>query len=43
MVHNLVLALTGRYVGRACRRCGDALVRGDRFGLSEGVCSGCRS
>jgi hypothetical protein len=43
MLHNLLLAMTNRFAGRSCRRCGDSIVPGDRFGLSEGVCSGCRA
>ena len=43
MVHNLLLALTNRYSGRSCRRCGDSIVQRDRFGVSEGVCPACRA
>jgi hypothetical protein len=25
-----------------CRRCGEVIVAGDRFGASEGVCPACR-
>ena len=43
MLHNLLLALNGLYVGRTCRKCGDAVVASDHFGVSEGVCPACRT
>lgn len=42
MVYKIVLALTSRSSGRDCRACNDSIPRADRFGVSEGVCAGCR-
>jgi hypothetical protein len=39
---NFFRGLAGLESGRWCRRCGEAIGRGDRFGRSEGVCSPCR-
>ena len=35
-------ALAGRESGRSCRCCGEAILSGDPFGRSEGVCRPCR-
>ena len=35
-------ALAGVEAGRYCRRCGEAILRADPFGRSEGVCAACR-
>ena len=39
----LLRALVGLEAGRSCRRCGEAILRHDPFGRSEGVCSACRA
>jgi hypothetical protein len=43
MIHRIILALTNRYSGIECRRCGNALGTRDPFGMSERVCGACRS
>jgi hypothetical protein len=35
-------ALAGRESGRSCRCCDEAILSGDPFGRSEGVCRPCR-
>jgi len=35
-------ALAGLETGRHCRSCGEAILRADLFGRSEGVCAACR-
>ena len=42
-VWNVLRALAGLETGRSCRRCADAIPRGDAFGRSEGVCHPCRT
>ncbi|HEX2045900.1 MAG TPA: hypothetical protein VHF23_09755 [Gaiellaceae bacterium] len=42
LLHNLLLSMNRLYAGRHCRRCGEPVAPGDRFGVSEGVCPGCR-
>lgn len=41
-VWSLVRVLSGREAGRLCRCCGEPIVRDDRFGMGEGVCTPCR-
>lgn len=43
MVYRFFLALADRYTGSECRRCGDGLRASDPFGVSERVCSSCRT
>ena len=43
MVYALLNSLANRIVGRPCRRCGGHIASTDPFGVSEGVCSGCRN
>jgi hypothetical protein len=43
MVYALLNSLARRVVGRPCRRCGEQIASTDPFGVSEGVCSGCRA
>jgi hypothetical protein len=43
MIHRIFLAMTNRYSGVECRRCGTALGTRDPLGMSEGVCGACRS
>jgi hypothetical protein len=42
MIYKLLRSLLDGASGRTCRCCGDVIVRADEFGVSEGVCSGCR-
>jgi hypothetical protein len=42
MIYTLLNTLLRRASGRECRRCGEAIIPADPFGVSEGVCSGCR-
>lgn len=42
MVYRIVLAMTNRYSGLECRRCGNALGSRDPLGVSERVCGACR-
>ena len=42
MIYALLNRLAYRFAGRDCRRCGEAIVPSDPFGVSEGVCLGCR-
>jgi hypothetical protein len=42
-VYRLFRAMAGVESGRCCRTCGESILREDRFGLSEGVCSPCRA
>jgi hypothetical protein len=39
----LFRALAGVESGRCCRTCGESIMRGDPFGMSEGVCRPCRA
>ena len=41
--HLAWLGLRQSESARACRACGHAIRLDDRFGLSEGVCDGCRT
>jgi hypothetical protein len=43
MIYRLFYALFGLASGRCCRVCDDAIVPADPFGVSEGVCRGCRA
>jgi len=42
MIYKLLRSLTELASGRDCRRCGENIPSADEFGVSEGVCSGCR-
>jgi hypothetical protein len=42
MLYRLFNAFIGRESGTRCRSCGDVVVPGDEFGVSEGVCRNCR-
>lgn len=42
MTYRVLRALMGFERGRHCRRCDEAILGDDRFGLSEGVCRACR-
>jgi hypothetical protein len=42
-VWSVLRALTGVEHGRCCRNCGEPILRKDLFGMSEGVCSACRT
>jgi hypothetical protein len=42
MLYNLLSALFGLASGRSCRTCGEAVLPADAFGMSEGICRGCR-
>jgi uncharacterized OB-fold protein len=42
MLYRLFNAFIGRESGSRCRSCGDVVVPGDEFGVSEGVCRNCR-
>jgi hypothetical protein len=42
-VYKLFRSLVGLEAGRSCRRCDEAILRNDPFGLSEGVCRPCRA
>ena len=42
MIYKLLRSLVDRASGRDCRRCGEDIPRADEFGVSEGVCGGCR-
>jgi hypothetical protein len=42
VLYRLFNAFIGRESGRACRVCGDVIVPGDAFGISEGICRNCR-
>ncbi len=42
MIYTLLRSLFGLASGRDCRRCGEAVAPADPFGVSEGVCRGCR-
>ena len=42
MMYALLNSLARRFAGRYCRTCGDAVLATDPFGVSEGVCRGCR-
>ena len=41
--HKMLLALAGVESGGSCRRCGEAILKSDSFGVSESVCRPCRS
>jgi hypothetical protein len=41
MIFDLLMSLAGRYHGRSCRVCSDAIQRHDHFGMSEAVCRSC--
>jgi hypothetical protein len=41
--YDLVLALVNAHSGRRCRTCGAEISPRDHFGVSEGICPGCRS
>jgi hypothetical protein len=43
MLYNLLSTLFGLASGRSCRSCGEPVVPSDQFGMSEGICRGCRS
>jgi hypothetical protein len=43
MIHTLLQTIVGLASGRTCRRCGEAIMPTDHFGVSEGVCAGCRT
>ena len=43
MLYNLISALFGLASGRVCRSCGEAVAPSDSFGMSEGICRGCRA
>ena len=40
--YRVLRALMGLERGRSCRRCNEAILADDSFGLSEGVCRACR-
>ena len=40
---NLFRVFAGMESGSSCRCCGEAIMRDDHFGRSEGVCHPCRS
>jgi hypothetical protein len=40
--YRVLQALMGFERGRHCRRCDEAILADDHFGLSEGVCRSCR-
>jgi hypothetical protein len=42
MMYDLLNSLARRFSGRNCRRCGEGIAANDPFGVSEGVCRGCR-
>ena len=42
-IWRLLRGIAGLDHGRHCRRCGEAVLRSDRFAMSEGVCGPCRS
>jgi hypothetical protein len=41
-MYALLNSLARRFAGRDCRRCGESIYATDPFGVSEGVCRGCR-
>jgi hypothetical protein len=43
MLYELLLAMVQLNSGRRCRSCGTIIAPRDHFGVSEGVCPGCRS
>jgi hypothetical protein len=43
MIYRLIRAFLGQEAGACCRSCRDPIPSSDEFGLSEGVCSACRS
>jgi hypothetical protein len=43
MMYALLNSLARRFAGRHCRACGEQLLATDPFGVSEGVCRGCRT
>ncbi len=42
-VFKILRGMAGLESGRWCRGCSEAIVRGDDFGMSEGVCRPCRT
>jgi hypothetical protein len=42
MIYNLLRSMCRLVSGIDCRRCGVAIEPADAFGVSEGVCRGCR-
>jgi hypothetical protein len=42
VTYRVLQALVGLEAGRSCRRCREAILVDDHFGLSEGVCRACR-
>ncbi|HEY7196855.1 MAG TPA: hypothetical protein VH306_06695 [Gaiellaceae bacterium] len=43
MVYRILNALNGLVTSQECRRCTQPILAEDRYGLSEGVCTACRS
>lgn len=41
MIFDLFMAMAGRYHGRRCRQCTEAIQPTDGFAMGEGVCRPC--
>jgi hypothetical protein len=41
VIFDLLMSLAGRYDGRRCRVCDEAIDRRDAFAMSESVCTPC--